>query len=264
MASKKTQINNPLFRTTEVDPTMDFDTSYVGPMTRGRTKALAEVYAQTIPILQSSPVFNTSKTQKLQTISSTQGASKDVVGLIKIMLPQPTLSQTSEPIKEAPMVEEENESTNGSDFSCSENILTSKFRDPSHTISSSTMLVMMTNTTSLEKQVLMIAQTLEQLMKPMTEREAARDAQIAFMMNKMGNSSGSNHEDKSLKPKQPQHDIVETSAKGEENSKNLKLFANESISSNQRKELIKEAIKDQVGEGGSQSSIAYANHIPKG
>ena len=87
------------------------------------------------------------------------------------MLPQPTLSQTSEPIKEAPMVEEENESTNGSDFSCSENILTSKFRDPSHAISSSTMLVMMTNTTSLEKQVLMIAQTLEQLMKPMTERE---------------------------------------------------------------------------------------------
>ena len=132
---------------------MDFDTSYVGPMTRGRTKALAEVYAQTIPILQSSPVFNTSKTQKLQTISSTQGASKDVVGLIKIMLPQPTLSQTSEPIKEAPMVEEENESTNGSDFSCSENILASKFRDPSHTTSSSTMLVMMTNTTSLEKQV---------------------------------------------------------------------------------------------------------------
>ena len=171
MASKKTQINNPLFRISEVDPTMDFDTSYAGPMTRGRTKALAEVYAQTIPILQSSLVFNTSKTQKLQTISSTQGASKDVVGLIKIMLPQPTLSQTSEPIKEAPMVEEENESTNGSDFSCSENILTSKFRDPSHTTSSSTMLVMMTNTTSLEKQVSMIAQTLEQLMKPMTERE---------------------------------------------------------------------------------------------
>ena len=84
------------------------------------------------------------------------------------------------------------------------------------------------------------------------------------MMNKMGNSSGSNHEDKSLKPKQPQHDIAETSTKGEENSKNLKLFANESISSNQRKELIKEAIKDQVGKGGSQSSIAYANHLPKG
>ena len=163
MTSKKTQINNPLFGTIEVDPTMDSnsssssDTSYAGPMSRGRTKALAKVYAQTMPILQSSPVFNTSKTQKLQIVSSTRVASKDISGLIKEILPQPALSQTSEPIKEAPMVEEENESTNGSDFSCSENILTSKFRDPSHTTSSSTMLVMMTNTTSLEKQVLMIA-----------------------------------------------------------------------------------------------------------
>ena len=51
MGSKKTQINNPLFGTSEVDPTVDsnssssFDASYAGPMTRGRTKALAEVYA---------------------------------------------------------------------------------------------------------------------------------------------------------------------------------------------------------------------------
>ena len=37
----------------------------------------------------------------------------------------------------------------------------------------------------------------------------------------------------------------------------LKLFAYGSISSNQLKELIKEAIKDQVG-GGSQSSTTYA------
>ena len=66
MASKKTQINNPLFGTSEVDPTIDlnslssFDTPYtgpmtrgrikantpyIGPMTRGRIKALVEVYA---------------------------------------------------------------------------------------------------------------------------------------------------------------------------------------------------------------------------
>jgi len=51
MATKKTQINNPLFGTSEVDPTMDSnsssssDASYVGPMTRRRTKDLAEVYA---------------------------------------------------------------------------------------------------------------------------------------------------------------------------------------------------------------------------
>ena len=43
-------------------------------------------------------------------------------------------------------------------------------------------------------------------------------------MNKMGNSSRSNHEGESLKPKQPHHDIAKTLAKVEENSKNLKLF----------------------------------------
>ena len=80
-------------------------------------------------------------------------------------------------------------------------------------------------------------------------------------MNKMGNSSRSNHEDESLKPKQPYHDIAKTLAKGEENSKNLKLFADELISFDQLKKLIKEAIKDQVGEGGSQSLIAYAKRV---
>ena len=131
-------------------------------------------------------------------------------------------------------------------------------RVSSHTISSSTMSVMMTNTTSLEEQVSSLAQTLEQLMKSMAEREATRDAQIAFMMNKMGNAFGSNHEDESLKPKKSHHDKVNTLANGEENSKNLKNFAFELIFSNQLKKLIKEAIKDQVGGGESQSSTAYA------
>ena len=77
MASNKIQINNPLFGTSEVDPTMDLnsstssDTSYAGPMTRGRMKALAEGYAQTTPIPQPLHVFNTSKAQKSQTASST-------------------------------------------------------------------------------------------------------------------------------------------------------------------------------------------------
>ena len=158
MASKKIQINNPLFRTSEVDPTMDlnslssFDTSYAGPMTKGRTKALAEVYAKTTPIPQSSPVFNTSKAQKSQTDSSTQRASKDVAGFVKEMLSQPALSQTSEPIQEVPIAEEENKSLDGSEFSFSENIPTSKLRDSPHSVSSFAMLVMMTNTTSLEEQ----------------------------------------------------------------------------------------------------------------
>ena len=77
-------------------------------------------------------------------------------------------------------------------------------------------------------------------------------------MNEIRNSSRSNNEDESLKPKQSHHDKAETSIDGEENSKNLKLFVDKSISSDQHKELIKETIKYQVGGGGSQSSIVYA------
>ena len=94
MASKKTQIDNPLFGTSEVDPMLNSnpDIPYAGPMTTGRIKALAEVYAQTTPIPQSSSVFNTSETEKSQKTSSTQGVSKDVAGLVKEMLSQPALS----------------------------------------------------------------------------------------------------------------------------------------------------------------------------
>ena len=62
------------------------------------------------------------------------------------------------------------------------------------------MPVMMTNTTSLEEHVSTIAQNLEELMKSMKEREALRDTQITFLMDKMGNTFGLNHEDEIFKP----------------------------------------------------------------
>ena len=74
-----------------------------------------------------------------------------------------------EPIQEAPTIEEENESLDGFEFSFSENIPTSKLRESPHSVSSFAMLVMMSNTTSLEEQVSTIAQTLEELMKSMKE-----------------------------------------------------------------------------------------------
>ena len=70
-------------------------------------------------------------------------------------------------------------------------------------------------------------------------------------MNKMGNTSGTNREDESFQSKQTHNDKPESS------TKDLKLSADGSISLDRLKELIKEAIKDQVGDG-SQSSIAYA------
>ena len=257
MASKKIQINNPLFGTSEVDPTMDSNsssssnTSYAGPMTRGRMKALVEVYAQTTPIPQPSPVSNTFKDEKSQAASSMQGASKDVVGLVKDMLSHPVLSQTSESIQGVPIAKEENKSLDGSKFSFSENIPTSKLRDSPRAVSSFAMPVMMTNTTSLEEQVSTIAQALEELMKSMKERETLRDAQITILMDKMGNTFRLNHEDESSRPKQTYNDKPESS------TKDLNFSTDGSISPDQLKELIREAIKDQVG-GGSQAFIAYA------
>ena len=88
-------------------------------------------------------------------------------------------------------------------------------------------------------------------MKSMKEREALRDAHITLLMDKMGNTSGLNREDESSKPKQTHNDKPESS------TKDLNFSIEGSISLDQLKELIKEAIKDQVG-GGSQASIAYA------
>ena len=71
----------------------------------------------------------------------------------------------------------------------------------------------MTNTTSLEEQVSTIAQTLEELMKSMKEREALRDTQITLRMDKMGNTSGLNRKDESSRLKQTYNDKPESSTK---------------------------------------------------
>ena len=88
-------------------------------------------------------------------------------------------------------------------------------------------------------------------MKSMKEREALRDAQITLLMDKMGNTSGLNREDESSRLKQTYNDKPKIS------TKDLNFSTKGSISPDQLTELIKEAIKDQVG-GGSQASIAYA------
>ena len=77
----------------------------------------------------------------------------------------------------------------------------------------------------------------------MKEREALRDTQITFLMDKMGNTFGLNHENEIFKPKQTHNEKLKSS------TKDLKLSANGSITSDQLNELIKEAIKDQVGGG---------------
>ena len=114
---------------------------------------------------------------------------------------------------------------------------------------------MITNMTSLEEEVSIMARNVKELMKSWTKREATRNAQIDFMLNKIKNVSWSNHTYGN--PKQLDHqEQVEASTKGEKTLKDLQISIDGSISSNQLMEFIQDAIKDQVGSR-IQSSIAY-------
>ena len=112
MASKKIQFDNPLFMKSEENPTTNqssssnSDTRYDGPMTRGRTKSLAEIYIQVTSMSQSTPIFNTSNSKKMHATSTTLGPSEDVASLVNKVLSQPALSQTSSTNLDAPTIEE--------------------------------------------------------------------------------------------------------------------------------------------------------------
>ncbi|GMY34052.1 hypothetical protein FCV25MIE_29294 [Fagus crenata] len=112
----------------------------------------------------------------MQTTSTTLGASEDITSLVNKVLSQPTLSQTSNSNQKVPIIEEVDVSSDKFEFSSPESTLMTKTRDSPRSISSIVMPVTMTNTTSLEKQVSIMAKTLEELMKSKTEKEATRDA----------------------------------------------------------------------------------------
>ena len=166
MASKKIQFDNPLFKKSEENPTTNqssssnSDTRYNRSMTRG-TKGLAELYMQVTSMSQSTPVFNTSDSKKMHVASTTLGASEDVASLVNKVLSQPVLSQTSSTNPDAPIIEEVDASSDESEFSFPESTPMSRLRDSPHSISSTVMPIMMTNTTSMEEQVSIMAKTLE-------------------------------------------------------------------------------------------------------
>uniref|UniRef100_A0A2N9IVU3 Retrotransposon gag domain-containing protein n=1 Tax=Fagus sylvatica TaxID=28930 RepID=A0A2N9IVU3_FAGSY len=176
------------------------------------------------------------------------------VHIINKVLSQPALSQTSSMNLDAPIIEEVDASSDESEFSSPESTHMSKLRDSPCSVSLIVMPVMMTNTTSMEEQVSIMAKTLEELMKSITEREAKRDAQMSFVMSKIENVPKSNHTEGDLK-KEVHREEAENS-KNDETPKFLQFSLDRSISSSQLKEFIKDAIKDQVGSM-SQSSICY-------
>ncbi|GMY23899.1 hypothetical protein FCV25MIE_19140 [Fagus crenata] len=171
MASKKVQFDNPLFKKSEANPTTNqcssssSNTSYDGPMTRGRTKGLVDLYEQVTSMSQSLTVFNISSSKKMQDASTTLRASKDVASLVNKVLSQPALSQTSSSSQKAPIIEEVDVSSDESEFSSQEITPRSKPRDFPRSVSSTVVSVMMTNMTSLEEQVSIMAKTLDEIMK---------------------------------------------------------------------------------------------------
>ncbi len=134
---------------------------------------------------QSTPVFNTSYSKKMYVASTTLGANEDVASLVNKVLSQPALSQTSSTNPDAPIILEVNASRDESEFSFPKSTPMSRLRDSPRSVSSTVVPVMMTNTTSMEEQVSIMAKTLEELMKSITEREVRRDAQMSFVMSKI-------------------------------------------------------------------------------
>ena len=112
------------------------------------------------------------------------------------------------------------------------------------------MAVMMIGSISLEKQVAILAKSMEMLAASVKEK----DEQIAFMMNKITllNEKWATTSEQNQNPNL--HEKEENSTKA---AKESRPKANEMVTPNQLKELLKEAIKDQV-ESVIQPSYTYA------
>ena len=116
--------------------------------------------------------------------------------------------------------------------------------------SSGVMAVMMTGSVSLEEQVAMLAKSMEMFAASVREK----DEQIALLMNKITSLTRKDAATSGQSQNPSLHEEEENSAKV---AKESQPKANEMVTPNQLKELIKEAIKDQV-ETVIQPSYTYA------
>ncbi|KAL9384216.1 hypothetical protein Peur_024539 [Populus x canadensis] len=192
-----------------------------------KTKSIVELYEQTKPTL------------KLTSTSNARGAQD----LASKMKPQAT------PLQESSGAREILFGTQG-DFDNSP-METSLCQSPSKASGFGTMSVMMTETTSLEDQVA----NLTKLVEGFSTSLKAKDHEIAKLMNKLEslNEGGQTSTTKAFQA--DQLDVIEESAI--EVVKNVRSITDGIFTINQLKELIKEAITDQV-ESSIQPSYSYA------
>uniref|UniRef100_A0A6N2MST0 Retrotransposon gag domain-containing protein n=1 Tax=Salix viminalis TaxID=40686 RepID=A0A6N2MST0_SALVM len=189
-----------------------------------KTKSIVELYAQTGPVLKMTSTLNARGAQDV--------ASK--------MKPQATPLQKSSEAREMVF------STQG-DFDDSP-MKTSPCQSPNKASGSSTMSVMMTETTSLEDQ------NLAKLVEGLSTSLKAKDHEIAKLMNKLEslNERGETSTNKAFHVNQLE--VIEESAIGA--VENIRGITDGIFTTNQLKELIKEAITDQV-ESSIQPSYSY-------
>jgi hypothetical protein len=191
-----------------------------------KTKSIVELYDQTKPTL------------KLTSTSNARGAQD----LASKMKPQVT------PLQESSGAREILFGTQG-DFDNSP-METSPRQSPSKASGFGIMSVMMTETTSLEDQVA----TLTKLVEGLSTSLKAKDHEIAKLMNKLEsmNEGGQTSATKALQV--DQLDVIEDSTIGA--ARNIHGITDGIFTMNQLKELIKEAITDQV-ESSVQPSYSY-------
>ena len=176
--------------------------------TRRKIRTMAQLYDQTLPVLDN-PLGSVEESPVAQT-PPTSGSS--VCGQL--------------------LKEQE-------DYSSDNSVPSSPRQSSASKTSSGVMTVMMTGSTSLEEQVALLAKSMEMLAASVKEK----DEQIAFMMNKIATltGKGSTTSEQNLNPNLHEEEENSTKAVIESQPK-----SNEMVTPNQLKELIKEAIKDQV------------------
>ena len=135
-----------------------------------------------------------------------------------------------------------------------------EFASSSTCLSLGEMFIMMTSAISLEDQVWIIANALEELMKSIQEKEAFREQQMFFILQKI-NGFSNQHNDLSDSSKdslcQKKQDYF---VKEWNSSKTKQSHPNSVVSTSQLNEFVKEVIEDQVNRG-LQTFFSYVkNH----
>ena len=244
MGPKKNIVNKPVTKPVRANPAVYPASSSSTSVpthpygTRTKTKALEEAYAQTLPTLSQNPLYDT---------------SSPIQGLEEFSVAQHVSYQGINASRQFSFNEHDSNSSSASVPS-----------SPSKT-SSGVMNVMTTGTTSLEEQISLLTKTVDTLTATIQEK----DKQIAAMMEQILNFTGKRldtsdenrhaifQEDGENSNMVGAKDSAAINDTKDSAAKDSQQKLSEAVTASQLKDLIKEAIKDQV-DSVIQPSYTYA------